>query len=168
MGLRGPQKKTAAEQARRGNPSKRKLEILTDEAGVETAPVFDVITPEKPKWLSKAGVKQWDIIVPKLIAAGSVRALDVDVLGRYCNVTGGAIEIEIYIAKHGALISKQGGTKAQRAEMKLLREYWKEAMSLAAMLGLTPKSRQGMNINIKPPKVANEAERKKNSILGKR
>lgn len=163
MGLRGPARKANSEQIKLGDPGRRaKRRVKEEETKVSTAygaDLSDVMRPTMPDYLIKEAIEHWNFIVPRLEAAGIIRAIDADLVADYCQNVGKAIKYERFCKKHGDFIQKTAATKVARPEVKLAREFRKEANKLADKLGLTPKARQAMNINIvAPPSQEEQAE----------
>ena len=166
MGLRGPARKANSEQIKLGDPGRRAKRRAKEEKETVTecgAGLSDVMVPVMPDYLIKEAEEQWRYIVPRLQAAGIVRAIDADLLGDYCQNMGKAIKYERFCKKHGDFIQKSAAMKTVRLEVKLAREFRKEANKLADKLGLTPKARQAMGINIQAP--PSQAQLAKNAEL---
>lgn len=166
MGLRGPAKQSPEEQARRGNPSKRKIEKPEDPVAVGQEDLWRV--PAKPPWLTEKGAEIWDETVPILLPYRLLGPMDGPMLGRYCESLSKAIENDTYIEKNGVFLKKTGGGKVRRPEVKLAEEAWKRVDKYGAYFGLSPRARQQMNIQLKQPKSkVDVATERKNRILGK-
>jgi P27 family predicted phage terminase small subunit len=165
MGSRGPAKKNPEDQARRGNPGKRKLEVV---APVQEDSDESWRIPERPDWLTDEAIKIWDETIKTLLPYKLIGPMDGPMLARYCESLATAIYYEQYIEENGVFIRKSGGTKARRPEVKLNDDAWKRVEKLGAYFGLTPKSRLSMNVHLRQPKTkVDAATERKNRILGK-
>lgn len=138
--------KSPEEHEARGNPGRRKLDVI--EGATKTLPAE---MPHKPKWLNKDAAEHWDEMAQGLYDQGLLTRFDSALFAAYCQAVGTAIDAERRLARGGKTIKLSQGSYTKRPEVDIARAAWKQASELGAQFGLTAKARKGLNIKLKPP-----------------
>lgn len=113
--------------------------------------VIDADEPIKP-YLSREAGAIWDRIVPNLVRKGMVVLEDSDLLAQYCVALSKVEHYREFLDKNGEFIIHKNKTKTKREEVKLYKDWSKEATRLGELLGLSPKSRKSIGITAKKGK----------------
>ncbi|GEM_PF-2056635 len=172
MGSRGRIPRTAKEEARRGNPRRQKRSENAQPNALDgdhlAEKPIETVTPAKPDWLSKDASAHWDRLLPIMLAADMVRAVDGDLLAEYCEELSIAIRCRKVLKTKGATIRHANGAQMPRPEVKQGRDAWKHALKMASELGLTPRARKTMSISITAAEPQSDQTSRKKAILGRR
>lgn len=123
-----------------------------------------------PRWLGKEGKKIWKIVVPKLESLKIMSEIDINALGRYCDMLPRWIEARNWLDEHGQyfpvyypLSPKQVDAELEGKtvkkivknmklwpQVKLYRELSTELSRLEAQFGMTPASRSAISTLVTP------------------
>lgn len=109
----------------------------------------DVFKVEKPEGLSKGAAAHWDKLMPKLIAAKLVCALDVLLLTEYCETAAQVDDLKRFLKKNTCFVGRSNGPPTLRAECKLYESLQKKLVKFSDCLGLSPAARKRMGISLK-------------------
>ena len=149
MGLRGPLRDP---HSRRGERERRNGTGAT--AAALTARMGHLDTEaDRPDWLTDEGARIWGGLVPQALADGLPWTRgDVMAIAAFCAAAAHAREAERHVAEHGIMLRTPGtkrnpeGRETINPNVKIARQFTREAMAWAAVLGLTPIARARMRI----------------------
>lgn len=100
--------------------------------------------PEPPEEFHPASLAVWNRIVPALIDAGRVEAVDADSLAMYCDAVRIEAELAEKLEDEGyTTVSAQGAVIAHPLTL-IQNRYAKLALTLGDRFGLNTKSREAM------------------------
>lgn len=120
------------------------LEGDRSRVGVQKNAVAPSGIPEPPKNIHPAALEIWRRVVPALIEAGRVEAVDADALAMYCDAERRQREVAAELEETGyTTCSGQGATVAHPL-VTIHNRYAKLAMTLGDRFGLNTKSREAM------------------------
>jgi P27 family predicted phage terminase small subunit len=148
MGRRGPIPQSATLKLLRGNPGRRKV--------TKAEPVVPLGTPDPPTFLSPTERHEWDRIVPVLLAAGLVTALDRAAVSLYCVAWARWIDAEAHLRQFGTLVRKPRGGQGASPYLRVANTAYGQMRALANELGLSPASRS--RIHVTPPTPESEVD----------
>jgi P27 family predicted phage terminase small subunit len=90
-------------------------------------------------------------VVPELEAMGLIGGIDVGVLEAYCLSYARWRDAEARLEAEGLVVHGHRGITRKHPAAQLAREYREGMIALARQLGLTPASRQGLELPPPPP-----------------
>jgi P27 family predicted phage terminase small subunit len=146
MPMKGRKPKPTYLKILEGNPGKRPL---------KEHPKPEPIAPSCPYWLSPRAKSEWRRIAPELEKLGLLTKLDRTALAGYCEnlalVKIASQAIQEYYRQHGKLtytyVNKSGAeNEVPIPEIKIAREAWQLVHKFETEFGLTPSSRERLNL----------------------
>lgn len=146
MGLRGRKSISAEEHKLCGTARNKKLDSRHDHTVIVAN--ADLRQVNKPDFIIGEAEEVWNDIVPKLMYAKMICALDVQCISDYCQTVADKRRLERYIQEYGQFHQNSNRSKRLRIEVKLLQNIDRHLFKLMDALGLTPKSRKSMNIKL--------------------
>lgn len=125
-----------------GNPGKRPLP--------ENEPKPKPLAPERPRWLTHEGRREWDRVVPELEKLGLLTVVDGAALAAYCQsyeiMVQAKRELRAHIREHKKTtisFTNQGGftSEVPHPAVRMFRDAAATMRSFMTEFGLTPASR---------------------------
>lgn len=111
----------------------------------------NVVAPLMPSHLIPEAREVWNSLVPQLVAANAVRAIDGHLLGAYCQYIGRALKAEKQLAKYKTTHTRtSNGSLIPRPELKFIDECYANAERVYKTLGLKPQTRRAGGTNPEP------------------
>ncbi len=104
------------------------------------------VAPECPEWLAAAAKEEWARLSPELEKLGLLTHLDRAALATYCQAWARYVDAEALIASGGLIVIGHRGASAKSPALTVARAAAAEVLSLAKELGLTPASRQRLDV----------------------
>ena len=152
MGRTGPAPTPIAILEARGSPRATR--------GRKTVSV-EVNAPECPEWLSDDAKAYWRVLIPQLIAQGTVNEIDEKSIARYCEAWAEYRLLTAFINENGRtyVVMEKGFAKSRRAYPEVgMRERASQTMlRFEQEFGLTPSSRSRISANVKEEKQTNKS-----------
>lgn len=102
-------------------------------------------TPKPPAWMADQARREWGRIMPLLVERKILTEADMGSVEAYCIATGQVRQMDVILAKEGAIIVTEKGARAHPA-FRIQADAMNRARLLAAELGLTPVSRSRPSI----------------------
>jgi P27 family predicted phage terminase small subunit len=140
MAKPGPKTKPTKLKVLHGNPGRRPL------PEDEIEPVQEVKIPMAPRYLDKAGKKEWRRISKELHPMGLMANVDLTALSAYCSEYSKWIYATTQIQKHGMLIKAQSGFPMQSPYLQIANKAQAEMRKWLTEFGMTPSSRAGLKV----------------------
>jgi P27 family predicted phage terminase small subunit len=137
LGRRGPAPEPTNLRIIKGE---KRYRINRDEPVPRNAP------PERPAWLSKPAVAEWDRIMPDLARMGTAKAVDATALGAYCEAVALLAVLSDLVARTGPLVVGRDGLAHKNPAVSLRRDASVEVRMWAREFGFTPSARQPLRI----------------------
>lgn len=134
MGTRGPVGQNREKLIARGSKRVKK----TAAADPLSTPPVDA---GPPLGLDGVALAVWMEIVPKLIAGGTLQAVDRIALGTYCTTHAQVVELRATLKREGLIVDGRAGIQKPHPALRPLRQAEAAALALAREIGLTPASR---------------------------
>lgn len=116
MGLRGPAPKPNVVKLLQGNPGRRPIN-LSD--GVNP----DVEIPDKPQWLNKHAVKEWNRVTVELERLGLIAKIDRAMIAEYCQVWGMLCQLELAFAAQQREALRQGAEQGMDLDIAIVSPF---------------------------------------------
>jgi P27 family predicted phage terminase small subunit len=142
MGRRGPKARDEETERLLGYPrkqaKKKKPAAKKKVVPITPAVATQISTPAAPSFLNTHGKKEWERLVPQLVADGKVSGIHATLLGAYCNYVGRAIACEEKI-KRQTHTKGANNTYKQRPEVLEAARFWTQALTFWQKLGLDKK-----------------------------
>lgn len=151
----GRRAKTSEDLGTRGNTRKQSVAKFNARVSRENE-ALSYIAPVKPNWLTADGERVWEqmIKIPGLV----IHAMDARLFADFCQIAGEMERCHGVIKRNGFFRKNRNNTQSKREEVTQLKELRREMLKLSAELGLTPKARKAMGIEISKPHNRNDAE----------
>ena len=116
----------------KGNPGKRPI---------PEEPKPPPAVPDKPDWLDEEASKEWDRVVPQLMALGILSRLDRAILVAYCTAWSNVLRLSQELEDVGWWIPTGEGGRKRNPAAASFREACERLQKTAAEFGMTPSSR---------------------------
>jgi P27 family predicted phage terminase small subunit len=104
------------------------------------------VPPAKPGWLSASGSDEWDLIVPELMAMGTVKAVDSTALAAYCEAVARLKVATELVARSGLFLRDRDGAVRKNPAVAQARDASNEVRAWAREFGLTPAARAPLRV----------------------
>jgi P27 family predicted phage terminase small subunit len=130
-------RKSARLRAIEGNPGHR---------SAKEHPKPPPVVPSCPRWLPPAARTLWRSVVPQLEELGVVGGPDVATLEAYCLTYSRWRSAEALLEKEGLVVDGHRNAPRKHPAAQLARDYQAAMLTLAKQLGLTPASRQTLDV----------------------
>lgn len=138
MGQRGPARDPVALSVLKGGAQ---AERATTTARVADEP------PVAPGYLSPEGLLVWERVMAGVLAARTIKSVDADVLGAYCEAVARHAEAARILRNAGPLVKgRRDGEFVKNPLHQIVRDNVLLMRALARELGLTPAARAGIEI----------------------
>lgn len=133
MGRRGPAPKPTA------------LKVIEGTFRPDRAPVREpkpkVAAPAKPKGLTQRASREWDRVVPQLLAVRVLTELDLAVLVGYCESWSLYWKAKAEVGKRGITVVAGSGTRIANPAVGVMNRAYRDYVLAGRELGLTPAAR---------------------------
>ena len=136
MATRGRKPKPTALKVLEGNPGKRPLNM--------NEPTPEKKAPECPSWLNDEAKVEWDRLVDKMVALGTLTEMDMAAFAGYCQSYARWKEAEDFIEQHGNIVKTPSGYWQQVPQVSIAQTNLKIMLKFCSEFGLTPSSRSRM------------------------
>jgi P27 family predicted phage terminase small subunit len=98
--------------------------------------------PDRPAWLDAEARKEWDRVVPQLVAVGVLTSLDGSMLANYCAAHSLAVRATRRYQEDGLMIDgPREGVKVKHPMIQVAKEARAQARLIGDEFGLTSSSR---------------------------
>lgn len=104
-------------------------------------PLFPPMHATPPDGLDGVARETWESIVPPLIADGTLRAVDRNVVEAYCRTLADCVQLREILRTEGTVIKGRSGVPKQHPAWRLLNRSESMLLVLARELGISPASR---------------------------
>jgi P27 family predicted phage terminase small subunit len=138
VGRRGPAPAPTGLKLVRGDERRR---INTDEPKPLPGPV------ERPAYLSRLAVEEWDRVAPHLEAMRTLTAVDTTALAVYCEAVARWRGLAEVVAKSPPVIQRDG-VLVKNPAYSQARDAAIEVRMFAREFGLTPSARSGIRVDV--------------------
>lgn len=138
MGRRGPAPAPTSLKLVRGDERRR---INLDEPRPLPGPI------ERPGYLSKLAVEEWDRVAPHLEAMHTLTAADTTALACYCEAVARWRTLAEIVAKSPPVIQREG-LLVKNPAYSQARDAAIEVRMFAREFGLTPSARAGIRVDV--------------------
>ncbi|MCP4589577.1 MAG: phage terminase small subunit P27 family [bacterium] len=141
-------------------PTSNRLKALrgSEKRYLRNSPKPESGTPTCPTWLGREAKAEWRRVMPELTRLGMVCGLDRGVLVTYCQTWALWREAVAVIAKEGITNQTNDGLRKRHPACAIASDASKTLLRLAGELGLTPLSRQRLDL-VPEPAAENDFER---------
>src|SRR5690625_1346140 len=110
----------------------------------EPIPATSEVTP--PDWLRPEAVDVWNTLAPDLDDKGVLTSWDVEAFAILCDAIVQYRQASKLVAQAGVLIKGRRDAAVKNPAMQVVRDTSQTIRAYAQEFGLTPSSRQGVNI----------------------
>ncbi len=114
----------------------------------ELLPLRAVLMLSCPRRLSPEAKTEWRRVVPDMQKAGLLIEADRATLELFCATMGDVRELEKELRKNGRTITTPNGCLQPSPAWSQLRQARTDALKCAVQLGLTPKSRKTLGVDV--------------------
>lgn len=120
------------------------FKVLEGNGSIRTA--IKSKAPEPPEWISGIALEKWNEIVPELERLGIICKLDRALLITFCCTWQTYRESCDLIAKEGIVITGHRDAPRKHPAYPIFRDSGNDLVRMGKLLGLTPRSRQSMDV----------------------
>lgn len=159
----GRRKKSAGEQARRGNPGKRpaKKKTAARKQAAPEKPAAKKPATKKPAkkpatkqpaedappvWLGVQAKQKWREVYPLFARRGVITELDRDALALYCDAWQQLHDADTVLARAGSYFETEKGYVGIHPAVARRNKAIDHIRKIGEQLGLTPNSRRGLDL----------------------
>jgi len=139
LGRRGPAPAPTGLKLVRGDERRR---INLDEPRPLPGPV------ERPGYLSKLAVEEWERVAPHLVAMRTLTPADTTALAVYCEAVARWRVLAEVVAKSPPVIQVESGLLVKNPAYSQARDAAIEVRMYAREFGLTPSARAGIRVDV--------------------
>jgi len=102
--------------------------------------------PIAPDWLAPEARKEWDRVVPELVATGALGVIDTVILASYCETYALWREAAREVAVSGLTVVHPNGRTGANPAAKMMLVLLQEMRRIASEFGFTPAARSRIDL----------------------